>query len=76
MKTFSVKVHIDVFKNTHKYWIRKSKYITYIRILDYNIEFRCTYYMTNVKLERLPELYNLPIIQIYELVEMINSASS
>lgn len=43
MKTFAVKVNIDPFKKFHKYWIRKSKYITYIRILDYNIElgFKC-----------------------------------
>ena len=43
MKTFPLKVNIDPFKKFHKYWIRKSKYITYIHILSYNIElgFKC-----------------------------------
>ena len=35
METLSFKVDIKF----HKYWIRKSKYITYIHILDYNLEF-------------------------------------
>lgn len=43
METFSFKVDIDSLKKIHKYWIRKSIYTTYIRILDYNIElgFKC-----------------------------------
>lgn len=43
MKTFPLKVNIDPFKKFHKYWIHKSKYITYIHILSYNIElgFKC-----------------------------------
>lgn len=43
MKTFSLKINIEAFKKFHKYWIRRSKYITYIHILDYNIElgFKC-----------------------------------
>ncbi len=40
---------------------RKTRKVIKCEVLDYNIEFRCTYYMTNVKLERLPELYNLPV---------------
>lgn len=39
METFSLKVDIDPLKKVHKYWIRKSKYITYIHILDYHLEF-------------------------------------
>ena len=43
METFPLKVRTDFFKKHHKYWIRKSKYTTYIRILDYNLElgFKC-----------------------------------
>lgn len=40
---------------------RKSRKVIKCELCDYNIEFRCTLYMTNVKLERLPNMYNLPI---------------
>lgn len=40
---------------------RKARKVIKCELLDYNIEFRCTYYMTNVKLERLPKIYNLPV---------------
>lgn len=39
MESFSLKVRMDPLKKIHKYWIRKSKYTTYIHILDYNLEF-------------------------------------
>lgn len=39
METFSFKFNIDSLKKIHKYWILKSKYTTYIHILDYNLEF-------------------------------------
>lgn len=34
---------MKILDKIQKYWIRKSKYITYIHILDYNIElvFKC-----------------------------------
>lgn len=28
---------------------------------DFNIELHCTYFLSNVKLEKLPEIYNLPV---------------
>lgn len=40
---------------------RKSRKVIRFELENYNIEFRCTYYMTNVKLERLPKIYNLPV---------------
>lgn len=40
---------------------RKTRKVIKCELLDYNIEFRCTYYMTNLKLERLPKIYNLPV---------------
>lgn len=40
---------------------RKSRKVIKCELLDYNIEFRCTYYMTNVKLERIPKIYNLSV---------------
>ena len=30
---------MEFFKKCHKYWIRKSKYITYIHILEYSLDF-------------------------------------
>lgn len=40
---------------------RKTRKVIKCELLDYNIEFRCTYYMTNVKLERIPKIYNLSV---------------
>lgn len=40
---------------------RKSRKVMKATLLDYNIEFRCTLYMTNCKLEKLPSIYNLPV---------------
>lgn len=54
----------DFLRNAIKYksvFSRKTRKVIKCELLDYNIEFRCTYYMTNVKLERLPGLYNLPV---------------
>lgn len=44
------------FKNVFS---RKSRKVIKCELEDYNIEFRCTYYMTNVKLEKLPKIYKL-----------------
>ena len=40
---------------------RKSRKVMKAFNDRYNIEFRCSYYMTNVKLEKLPEMYLLPV---------------
>lgn len=46
------------FKNVFS---RKSRKVIKCELEDFNLEFRCSYYLTNVKLERLPDLYKLPI---------------
>ena len=40
---------------------RKSRKVMSARLLDYNIEFRCTYYLSNVKLEKLSDIYGLSV---------------
>lgn len=40
---------------------RKSRKVMSAKLLDYNIEFRCTYYMSNVSLAYLPKLFNLNV---------------
>lgn len=40
---------------------RKSRKVMSAKLADYNIEFRCTYYMSNVSLEYLPKLFNLSV---------------
>lgn len=40
---------------------RKAHKVIKCELEDFNIEFRCTYMMTNVKLEKLPDIYNLPV---------------
>lgn len=40
---------------------RKSRKVMAAKLLDYNIEFRCTYYMSNVSLAYLPKLFNLSV---------------
>ena len=40
---------------------RKSRKVMSAQLLDYNIEFRCTYYMSNVSLAYLPKLFNLNV---------------
>lgn len=44
------------FKNV---FARKSRKVIKFELEDYNIEFRCTYMMTNVKLEKIPKIYGL-----------------
>lgn len=46
------------FKNVFS---RKSRKVIKCELEDYNLEFRCSYFMTNLKLEKLPKVYNLPI---------------
>ncbi len=40
---------------------RKSRKPMAVKLLDYNILFRCTLFMTNCKLEKIPEVYNLDV---------------
>lgn len=40
---------------------RKSRKLIKCEMLDFNIEFRCSYMMTNVALERLPSIYGLNV---------------
>lgn len=46
------------FKNVFS---RKSRKVIKFELEDLNFEFRCTYYMTNVKLEKLAKIYQLPV---------------
>lgn len=45
------------FKNV---MARKSHKVMKCEIEEFNVEFRCTLFMTNSKLEKLPDLYKLP----------------
>lgn len=40
---------------------RKSRKPMAVKLLDYNIMLRCTLFMTNCKLEKIPEVYNLDV---------------
>lgn len=40
---------------------RKERKVIKCEIEDYNIIFRCTYFMTNVALSKLTDVYNLPV---------------
>ena len=47
--------------NVHNVMARKSRNVMTFELYEYNIEFRCTYKMSNCKLEKLPEIFKLPI---------------
>ena len=40
---------------------RKSHKVMRCTLVDFNIEFRCSYYMTNLPLKKIPEIYNLDV---------------
>ena len=40
---------------------RKSRKLLTCELEDYNIQFRCTLMLSNLKLEYLPDVYNLPV---------------
>ncbi|MBR4414342.1 MAG: hypothetical protein IKS59_03380 [Aeriscardovia sp.] len=40
---------------------RKSRKVMSAELNDFNITFRCTYYMSNCALAKLPEVFNLPV---------------
>ena len=44
-----------------KVFARKSHKVIYAECKNYNIEFRCSYMMSNCSLEKLPKVYNLPV---------------
>ena len=44
-----------------KVFARKSHKVIYAEAKNFNIEFRCTYMMSNCSLEKLPSVYNLPV---------------
>lgn len=47
--------------NFKEVFARKSHKVMKASLLDYNIEFRCTYFMTNVSLEKLASVYQLNV---------------
>lgn len=40
---------------------RKSRHVIRVEMVDYNITFQCSYMMSNVRLEKLSEVFNLPV---------------
>lgn len=40
---------------------RKSHKVMKCKMSDYNVEFRCSYMMSNVALKKLPDIFNLPV---------------
>ena len=57
---------------------RKSHKVIKCELSAYNFEFRCTYFMSNTKLENLPSIYNLPVEKLvgdldYSLIRHSNT---
>ena len=50
--------NIFFFKNVFS---RKSRKVMKFELENYNVEFRCSYYMSNCSLDRLAKTYNLPV---------------
>lgn len=50
--------NIFKFKNV---MARKSHKVIKCELIDFNIEFRCSYSMTNLPLKKLPDVYNLDV---------------
>ena len=53
----------SVFKIS-KVFARKSRRLMKCELQDYNVEFRCSLYLSGIKLEKLPEIYGLPDIKL------------
>ena len=47
--------------NFSEVFSRKSRKVIKCELENYNVEFRCTYYMSNCSLDRLAKTYNLPV---------------
>ena len=58
--SFEFQYLYSVFE-TENVFARKSHKVIKCELKNYNIELRCTYFMTNAKLEKLPSIYNLPV---------------
>ena len=58
--SFEFQFLCSVFK-FEKVMARKSRKVMTCKMADYNITFRCSLFMSNVALKKLPELFNLPV---------------
>lgn len=47
--------------NFSEVFSRKSRKVIKCELENYNVEFRCSYYMSNCSLDRLAKTYNLPV---------------
>ena len=52
---------IKSYFNFEEVIARKSHKVMKCKMSDYNIEFRCSYMMSNVALKKLPDIFNLPV---------------
>lgn len=52
---------IKSYFNFEEVTARKSHKVMKCKMSDYNIEFRCSYMMSNVALKKLPDIFNLPV---------------
>lgn len=64
--------------NFKSVFARKSRKVMKCELEDFNLEFRCSYFLTNLKLERLPEEYKLPVKKLtgnlnYSLIRHSNT---
>ena len=60
---------------------RKSRKVMYAIMNDYNITFKCSYFMSNASLKQLPKLYKLPVEKMvgdldYDLLRHSNTPLS
>lgn len=60
---------------------RKSRKVMYAIMRDYNITFKCSYFMSNASLKQLPKLYKLPVEKMvgdldYDLLRHSNTPLS
>lgn len=50
--------------NIKSVFARSQRKPIYCRLEDYNVEFRCTYFMSNNALAALPDIYDLPVTKL------------
>ena len=53
--------YLKSYFNIENVKARKSRKVMSCDLVDYKFTLKCTYYMTNVALKKLPDLYNLPV---------------
>ena len=63
--SFEFQFLMRVFKFEHVF-ARKSHKVMKAELEDYNIEFRCSLFISNERLESLPKTYNLPVQKLVE----------